>query len=68
MGSEEVTAAAELVEGIACTLIVEFRIDKEELPVAAVSFGAAFRPPEHALTAAAEAARAADVALVCRRH
>ena len=64
MGSEEVTAAVELVEGVPCTLNVEFRIDREELPVAAVSFGAAFRPPLGALEAAAEAARVADVALV----
>ena len=64
MGSEEVTAAAELVEGIACTLTVEFRVDSAEMPVAAVSFGGAFRPPDDALTVAADAARAADVALV----
>ena len=64
MGSEEVTAAVELVESIACTLTVEFRVDSPEMPLAAVSFGAAFRPPENALTAAADAARAADVALI----
>ena len=64
MGSEEVTAAVELVEGIAYTLTVEFRVDSAEMPVAAVSFGAAFRPAEDALTVAADAARAADVALV----
>ena len=55
LGSEEVTAAVELVEGIACRLIVDFRVESGEIPVAAVSFGGTFRPPEDALTAAAEA-------------
>ena len=64
MGSEEVTAPVELVEGVACPLTVEFKIDKAEMPVAAVSFGAAFRPAEDAMTAAASVARGADVALV----
>jgi beta-glucosidase len=63
LGNEEVTSAVELVEGVPCTLNVEFRADND-LPIAAVSFGAEFRPPEDALAAAAEAARAADVALV----
>ena len=64
MGSEEVTAAVELVEGRACTLTVEVRVDNEAMPVAAVSFGGAFRPPGDSVAAAADAARAADVALV----
>ncbi len=54
MGSEEVNAAVELVEGIACTLTVEFRVNGAEMPVAAVSFGGAFRPPEDTLTVAAD--------------
>jgi beta-glucosidase len=64
MGTEEVTAAVELVEGVVCTLTLDFRVDDAEMPVAAVSFGAAFRPPEDSLTAATDAARASDVALV----
>ncbi len=63
LANQEVTAALELVEGVPCTLSMEFRADND-LPIAAVSFGAACRAPENALTAAADAARAADVALV----
>jgi beta-glucosidase len=63
LANQEVTAAVELVEGVPCTLSIEFRADND-LPIAAVSFGAGFRAPEDALVAAADAARAADVALV----
>ena len=64
LANEEVTAAAELVDGVSYTLTVDFRVESEDLPLAAVSFGATFRPPEGALAAAVDAARAADVALV----
>jgi beta-glucosidase len=63
LGTEEVVAAADLVEGVGYTLTVEFHA-ANEFPIAAVSFGAAFRPPEDACAAAADAAREADVALV----
>ena len=44
MGSEEVTASVDLVEGVPCTLTVEFRVDNAEMPVAAVSL---VRPSGH---------------------
>ena len=55
----------ELVEGVPCTLTVDFRVESNDLPLAAVSFGGgrSGRPMVH-LAAAADAARAADVALV----
>ncbi|HEY6426447.1 MAG TPA: glycoside hydrolase family 3 C-terminal domain-containing protein [Acidimicrobiales bacterium] len=62
-GRAEMTRSSQLTEGIAYTLTVEFRADNE-LPIAGVSFGAAFRPPENALASAANAARAADLALL----
>ncbi len=64
LATEEVTAAMELVEGVPYSLTVDFRIEREDLPLATASFGAAFRPPDGALAAAADAARGADVALV----
>ena len=64
LATDEVTVAVQLVEGIPCTLTVDFRAERVDLPLAAVSFGAAFRPSEGALAAAADAARNADVALV----
>ena len=64
LATEEVTAAMELVEGVPYSLTVDFRIEREDLPLATVSFGAAFRPSDGALAAAADAARGADVALV----
>ena len=63
LGTEEVTAAADLVEGTGYTLTVEFRA-AHELPIAAVSFGGVFRPPDDAVSAAAGAARTADMAIV----
>ena len=63
LGTEEVSAAADLVEGTRYTLTVEFRAD-HELPIAAVSFGGVFRPPDDAVSAAAGAARTADMAIV----
>ena len=54
----------ELVKGIPYTLTVDFRVERDDLPLAAVSFGGAFRPSEGALAAAADVARNADVALV----
>ena len=64
LATDEVTATMELVEGIPYTLTVDFRVESEHLPLAAASFGAAFRPPEGAFAAAVEAARGSDVALV----
>jgi beta-glucosidase len=64
LATEEVTAAVELVEGVPYAMTVDFRVESGELPLAAVSFGAAFRAPEGALAAAADAARDSDVALV----
>jgi beta-glucosidase len=63
LANQEVTATVEMVDGVPCTLTVEFRADND-LPIAAVSFGGSFRPARDALEAAAAAARAADMALV----
>ena len=64
LATDEVTAAMELTEGVPYTLTVDFRVERDDLPLAAISFGGSFRPSEGALVAAADAAREADVALV----
>ena len=58
----------ELVEGVPYTLTVDFRVESDDLPLAAVSFGAAFRPSEGALAAAADAARAGRCGAGRRGH
>ncbi len=64
LATEEVRAEIELVEGVPYTLTVDFRAESVDLPIAAVSFGASFRPSDSALADATDAARAGDVALV----
>ncbi len=64
LATDEVTAAMELSEGVPYTLTLDFSVERDDLPLAAVSFGGSFRPSEDALAAAADAALEADVALV----
>ena len=40
LATDEVTAAIKLTEGVSYTLTVDFRVERDDLPLAAVSFGA----------------------------
>ena len=64
LGSDEVTASLEIVEGHDVHLVIEYRIDAAGLPVAAVSLGARLRPPVDALARAVRAAGRAETAIV----
>ncbi len=64
LGSDEISASLELVEGRQVQLDIDYRIDAAGLPVAAVSLGARLRPPGSALARAVRSAEQADAAIV----
>ena len=64
LGTDEVVTSLELTEGKPISIELEYRIDYEGLPLAAVCLGLQFRPDGDALNHAVEAARLARTALV----